>query len=219
MTYFNVLANLPAQAEELVDFGKGGNADPKSYFTVLALFLLSVPGLYSQVKRSPKAKIKRKTFEMAGPAADEPVAMDAWAGKLFQYMKNYNYEVKETGEVITFAGNYRSSRGQAVAITFYMFVGMLCCGLVFSIAAPGGNLWYLLTLLTPLAPWYYYQNADRQEEFSIKMLTSDDEKTVDILVQGDEEEIERMTKELGLFEKGKVYVPGLLEAVGNTDDK
>lgn len=76
-------------------------------------------------------------------------------------MKNYNYEVKSTGEVITFGGNYRSSRGQAAAITFYMFVGMLCCGLVFSIALPGGNLWYLLTLLTPVAPWYYYQNADR----------------------------------------------------------
>lgn len=76
-------------------------------------------------------------------------------------MKNYNYEVKNTGEVITFGGNYRSSRGQAAAITFYMLVGMLCCGLVFSIALPGGNLWYLLTLLTPAAPWYYYQNADR----------------------------------------------------------
>lgn len=139
-TYFAFLANLPAGAEDMVDFGKGGNADPKSYFTVLALFLLSVPGksdsrnkcrgtvalnvaivyecyscaedrargtavlraglaqlstawptarlkrltcshvpgLYSQVKRSPKAKIKRKTFEMPGPAADEPVSMDAW---------------------------------------------------------------------------------------------------------------------------------------------
>lgn len=44
MTYISILSNLPAQAEDLVDFGKGGNADPKSYFTVLALFLLSVPG-------------------------------------------------------------------------------------------------------------------------------------------------------------------------------
>lgn len=51
------------------------------------------------------------------------------------------------------------------------------------------------------------------------MVTADDEKTVDILVQGDEEEIERMTKELGLFEKGKVYVPGLLESVGKTEQK
>ena len=38
-------ACAPAGAEELVDFGKGGNADPKSYFTVLALFLLSLPGV------------------------------------------------------------------------------------------------------------------------------------------------------------------------------
>ena len=76
-------------------------------------------------------------------------------------MKSYNYEVKSTGEVITFEGNYRSTRGQAAAITFYMFVGMLSTGLVLSIAAPGGALWYSLVLLTPLAPWYYYQNADR----------------------------------------------------------
>lgn len=76
-------------------------------------------------------------------------------------MKNYNYDVKSTGEVITFVGNYRSIRGQAAAVTFYMLIGMICCGLVLSIAAPGGNLWYGLVLLTPLAPWYYYKNADR----------------------------------------------------------
>lgn len=36
----------PAWAEQTakVDFGQGGNADPKSYWTVLGLFLLSVPG-------------------------------------------------------------------------------------------------------------------------------------------------------------------------------
>ena len=51
----------------------------------------------------------------------------------------------------------------------------------------------------------------REEEFSIKMVTSDDDKTVDVVVQGDEEEITRMTKELALKEKGMVYVPGILE--------
>lgn len=104
---------------------------------------------------------------LSHPSSMSPVVCRA--GKLFAYMKNYNYEVKDTGEVITFVGNYRSSRGQAAAITFYMFVGMLCCGLVFSIAAPGGNLWYLLTLLTPLAPWYYYQNADRCAALAVKV--------------------------------------------------
>jgi hypothetical protein len=43
------------------------------------------------------------------------------------------------------------------------------------------------------------------------MVASDDENTTDIVVQGDDEEIERMTKTLGLKEKGMVYVPGLLE--------
>jgi Cofactor assembly of complex C subunit B len=85
-------------------------------------------------------------------------------------MKNYNYEVKSSGEVITFAGNYRSTRGQAAALTFYMLMGMLSCGLVFSIALPGGAAWYGLVLLTPLAPWYYYKNADRCAEPHLTML-------------------------------------------------
>ena len=45
----------------------------------------------------------------------------------------------------------------------------------------------------------------------VKMVTSDDEQSTDILVEGDKEEIDRMTRELQLQEKGKVYVKGLLE--------
>ena len=33
-----------ADASSQIDFGQGGNADPKSYWTVLVLFLISVPG-------------------------------------------------------------------------------------------------------------------------------------------------------------------------------
>jgi acylphosphatase len=43
------------------------------------------------------------------------------------------------------------------------------------------------------------------------MIASDDDKSIDVVVQGDEEEIERMTKALGLKEKGMLYVPGILE--------
>jgi hypothetical protein len=39
-----MLATSVAQ-DTTVNFGEGGNADPKSYYTVLALFLLSVPGV------------------------------------------------------------------------------------------------------------------------------------------------------------------------------
>ena len=45
----------------------------------------------------------------------------------------------------------------------------------------------------------------------VKMVTSDDEQSTDILVEGDKEEIDRMTRELQLQEKGKIYVKGLLE--------
>ena len=34
-------------------------------------------GLWSQVKRAPKAKIKRKTFETPGPEASDGMAMDS----------------------------------------------------------------------------------------------------------------------------------------------
>ncbi len=43
------------------------------------------------------------------------------------------------------------------------------------------------------------------------MVTSDDEQTTDIIVQGDEEEIDRMRRELDLNEKGMVKVKGILE--------
>jgi len=41
-----------------------------SYYTVLGLFVLSVPGIWSQIKRSTAAKIKRKTFTSAGETAN-----------------------------------------------------------------------------------------------------------------------------------------------------
>jgi acylphosphatase len=45
------------------------------------------------------------------------------------------------------------------------------------------------------------------------MVAADGDENVDIVVQGDEEEISRMTRELKLKEKGMVYVPGILEGI------
>ncbi|KAK9812739.1 hypothetical protein WJX72_002877 [[Myrmecia] bisecta] len=194
-----------------VDFSQG-SFSKNSYYVTLGLFLISLPGLWSQIKRAPKAKIVRKTFEVAGPKKEGAVPLDVRAVQIFQYFKKYNYAVKETGAVIRFAGQYRASRGQAAALTFYVFAGLASTALVLSIAAPfGGNSWYGLTLLSPLAGAYYWQRGTREEEFKIKMVTADDEMTTDVIVEGDAEEVERMRKELQLFEKGKVYVKGLLE--------
>jgi hypothetical protein len=107
-------------------------------------------------------------------------------------------------------GTYAASRGQAAALIFYVFCGLASTALVLSIAAPGGNAWYGLTALSPLAGVYYWQRGTRQEEFLVKMTTADDESTTDIAVEGDAEEAERLCKSLGLAEKGMVYVKGIL---------
>ena len=75
------------------------------------------------MKRAPKSKLKRKTFEVEGPAKPGSMAVDERARQVFRYFKSFNYEVKETGEVITFVGTYAAERGQAAAVTFYTFVG------------------------------------------------------------------------------------------------
>ena len=49
--------------------------------------------------------------------------LDARARSIFQYFKNYNYDVAGTGEVIRFVGNYRASKGQAAALVLYTFLG------------------------------------------------------------------------------------------------
>jgi hypothetical protein len=208
-----LLTAAPAAAAEgsAVDFAKGGFSK-ESYYVTLGLFLLSLPGLWSQIKRAPKAKKVRKTFETEGPAKAGALPLDQRARQVFAYFKKYNYEVKETGDVIRFVGNYKASRGQAAALVFYVFMGLASTALVLSIAAPfGGNAWYGLTALSPLSGLYYWQRGTRQEEVAVKMVTADDDSTTDIIVEGDTEEVTRMVKELQLMEKGKVYVKGILE--------
>lgn len=68
-----------------------------------------------------------------------------------------------------------------------------------------------MCLISPAAGAYYLKNANRTEEFRVKMVTADDDQTTDIVVEGDEEEIDRMRRELGLVEKGMEYVKGILE--------
>lgn len=51
------------------------------------------PGLWSLVKRAPKASVKRKVFEVEGPGVLGAVPLDVRARAIFEYFKKYNYEV------------------------------------------------------------------------------------------------------------------------------
>ena len=94
----------------------------------------------------------------------------------------------------------------------YTLISLASTALVLSIAAPwGGNWWYSMCLISPAAGAYYVKNANRTEEFRVKMVTADNDTTTDIVVEGDEEEIDRFRRELGLVEKGMEYVKGILE--------
>jgi hypothetical protein len=104
------------------------------------------------------------------------------------------------------------SRGQAAFLTFCSLVSLGCLGLVLSIAVPDiGEKWYLLTIFSPLAGVYYWTRASRKEQIQVKIIVADDESSTDVIVQGDDEQIDRLRRELSLMEKGMVYVKGLFE--------
>ena len=204
---------FPSFADEVTEAAPGvlDGQTSKSYYATLFLFVLSAPGLYSLVKRSAKSKIARKTFELPGPkaAGDAALPLDDVAREISMYFKRNNYVVADAGEVITFEGNIAPERGTAAYITFCIAIGLLCVGLVCSIALPGGNFWYSLVLISPLSGKYYLDNAGRKENVKVKMV--DNEVTTDVIVEGDAEEIERFRRDLNLCEKGMVRVKGILE--------
>lgn len=140
------------------------------------------------------------------------LSLDERARSLFAFFKRNNYGVTGTGEVISFEGLIKPERGTAAYITFCAFVGLASGALVLSIAAPAiGDSAYWMTALSPAAGAYYWVNAERKETMKVKIVTSDDELTTDIVIEGDAEEIVRCSRELGLVEKGKIRVKGLLE--------
>ena len=58
---------------------------------------------------------------------------------------------------------------------------------------------------------YYWKKASRKEEIKVKMMVGKKGKLDEIVVQGDDVQVEEMRKELLLSEKGMVYVKGLFE--------
>jgi hypothetical protein len=190
-----------------------------SYYTVLGLYALSFPGLWSIIKRSTKAKVKRKEFITAGEkATPEGIGLRQQAGEIMAYMKANNYDVVEAGETITFRGVVSRSLSQAFFLTFCTALGMLSLALVLQIQfhdlvlpVIGEPNWYVLALLSPYAGVYYWRSGDRTDDCAVKLATNDDETENEITVQGSEEELERMWRTLGWQEKGMVKVEGLLE--------
>lgn len=113
---------------------------------------------------------------------------------------------------MTFEGTIVPSRAQAAFLIFCTCISLASVALVLSITVPEvGDKWYWLSALSPLAGIYYWKRASRKEQIKVKMLLSDDETTTDVIVQGDDEQVDMLRRELGFMEKGMVYVKGILE--------
>ncbi|KAK3412937.1 hypothetical protein EUGRSUZ_I01598 [Eucalyptus grandis] len=182
---------------------------PASYYTSLGLFVISVPGLWSLIKRSVKSKIVQRTFIGEG---EEKKAPNRVAGEILSFFTRNNFVVTDRGETITFEGMMTPSRGQAALLTFCTCISLASVGLVLTITVPDvGNNWFWIIALSPLAGAYYWKRASRKEQIKVKVVVAEDGTLSEIVVQGDDQQVEQMRKELQLNEKGMVYVKGLLE--------
>ncbi|XP_057982545.1 protein COFACTOR ASSEMBLY OF COMPLEX C SUBUNIT B CCB1, chloroplastic [Malania oleifera] len=197
----------------LADAGGGGGYSPASYYTSLGLFVISVPGLWSLIKRSVKSKIVKKTLVMAEEGEGKKKAPNLVAGEILSFFTRNNFVVTDRGDAITFEGAMVPSRGQAALLTFCTCISLASVALVLTITVPdAGNNWFWLTIFSPLAGAYYWKRASRREQIKVKMIVEDDGGTLsEIVVQGDDQQVEQMRKELQLSEKGMVYVKGIFE--------
>lgn len=191
-----------------------------SYYTTLGLYVMSFPGIWSQIKRSTSAKVKRKTYISDGEAVDGGKDLRQQAGEIMAFMKANNYEVVEAGEVITFRGLVQRSTSQAFFLVFCTLLGMASLALVLQIQFQDLTLpligtpnWFYLCLLSPYAGLYYWQAGDRVDDVKVKLASNDDDSENEITIEGNDEEMERMWRTLNLREKGMVKVEGFLEKV------
>ncbi|XP_061367765.1 protein COFACTOR ASSEMBLY OF COMPLEX C SUBUNIT B CCB1, chloroplastic [Gastrolobium bilobum] len=179
-----------------------------SYYTSLGLFVISVPGLWSLIKRSVKSKIVKKTFIGEG----EKKAPNVVAGEILSFFTRNNFAVTDRGETITFEGMMVPSRGQAALLTFCTCISLASVALVLTITIPDvGNNWFWITILSPLAGAYYWNRASRKEQIKVKLMVEENGTLSEIIVQGDDQQVEQMRKELKFSEKGMVYVKGVFE--------
>lgn len=183
-----------------------------SLYGTLALYVLTLPGLFSLVTRSVKVKVIQKDYDLPGPkvAGSKPVKMVA--AEVMAFFKALNYEMTAAEDVITFKGVMGRSNSQAYFLTFCTFCGLGSLALVLSILIPDiGSYFYAMVLLSPYAGIFYWNNAQREDVVKIKMETADNEMTIGITAQGGKEDLERFSKALELSERGMEYVKGIFE--------
>lgn len=135
--------------------------------TFLLTLLLSV-GLFFFIKASVKDRTERVTLLTQ---QEEDVLLP----QLQQYFDQRAYRVIAADSIhnqVTFEGFVRPSLFLAIFLTLLAAVGTLCLSLVLSVVFPHTyGIWLGLVLLSPFAGVFYWQNAGRLEQVSLKWET------------------------------------------------
>ncbi|KAH9625103.1 hypothetical protein KSS87_018092 [Heliosperma pusillum] len=169
----------------------------------------NIPDVSGVVMSRIFQKVVKKTFVEAEEKMKTPNQV---AGEILSFFTRNNFVVSDRGETITFEGIMIPSRGQAALLTFCTCISLASVALVLTITFPDvGNNWFWITALSPLAGAYYWKRASRKEQIKVKMTVGEEGKLSEIVVQGDDVQVEQFRKELQLNEKGMVYVKGLFE--------
>lgn len=199
-----------------------------SLWTALAIFVLSLPGVSSNIQRTGQAKFVEKVYVMTGPSQGG-LEMRSIAGGVFAYFKTLNYAMEDapTNGRIRFVGQLQGSLSQALYLTTCLLGALVSVGFVGQGLFPDGpfgvgvDWWYAPCVFSPWAGWYYWQRAFRKDIVELQLETSDDQEETTLTVLGDKEAVEGMQqgvrfqsatgKMFQLMEKDMEYQQGIFD--------
>ena len=135
-------------------------------YSTLFLTLLMIVGLVFFIRASTKDRIE--TLTLTRPVEPLTLLQD-----LTTYFESRAYAViaaEEESQRITLQGRVRPSLFLAGFLTLLAAVGALCFALVLANLWPAYSATFLgLLVLSPLAGWFYWRGADRDEKICLEI--------------------------------------------------
>lgn len=130
------------------------------------LTLLLMVGLFFFIRASVKDRTEELQWLSSQPE-------EAVLKKVEDHLTNRSYRLsaldKELDQV-TFEGTVRPSVVLACFLTALMLTATLCLSLVFSILFPSVGIGFtVITVISPVAGWFYWQRAQRPEQVRLKV--------------------------------------------------
>lgn len=162
--------------------------------STLILNLLLMVGLFFFIRASVKDRIESVTL-ISSASEDKTLEY------LRKYFQQRSYKVKRLdseSNLVIFEGFVSPSWFMAILLSSLAACGLFCLNLIVFYLYPSTNNWFLLLIvLSPLAGFFYWQNARRLEKVALKLESSNnnqqDEKSV-ITLMGHRDELIEVQK-------------------------